>query len=460
MTTFTDSTPQGFTLDQTTKAVAALVAHAQRAAAEKPDLLAEYVDGDDTTPLEPLDLVISTKKYTATKKNMKPFVLPLKHSTRPTGERGALSICIFTKDTEKEYEQALVEATSTKEACLEALQAEEAALKSKAAEKKKATKGKKKAAASDDDEDAAEADDTIRAAQTETGLPSLEELASSIQITRVVSLSSLRGEYKPYQARRKLISEHDLFFAQDSVLDALPALLGKSFYKSARNTPQVISLSRRTRAEVEALQKIKLNLLNGKGKPLAATETKEEISLLKTLQQIYACYTGASYVITPGNQLSVRVGSTRLTPEQNAENIASAVSTILAQGRAVGPSGWANIRGLHIKTPTGPSLPIYIDEVPYVDVAADVVEDEEQLHAQKREREAAAKQERKRKLAEPEHIEQLLAEVVDEQDLQEYRDAQARERTERKKNAKKAKLVQATEEQEEAENSDEAEAEN
>ena len=35
MTTFTDSTPQGFTLDQTTKAVAALVAHAQRAAAER-----------------------------------------------------------------------------------------------------------------------------------------------------------------------------------------------------------------------------------------------------------------------------------------------------------------------------------------------------------------------------------------------------------------------------------------
>ncbi|KAF5100951.1 hypothetical protein D0Z00_001082 [Geotrichum galactomycetum] len=457
MTTFTDSTPQGFTLDQTTKAVAALVAHAQRAAAAKPDLLTEYVDGDDTTPLEPLDLVISTKKYSATKKNMKPFVLPLKHSTRPTGERGALSICIFTKDTEKEYEQALVETTSTKEACLEALQAEEKALKSKAAEKKKATKGKKKAAASEDD-DVADADDTIRSAQAETGLPSLEELASSIQITRVVSLASLRGEYKPYQARRKLISEHDLFFAQDSVLDALPALLGKSFYKSARNTPQVITLSRRTRAEVEALQKIKLNLLNGKGKPVAATETKEEISLLKTLQQIYACYTGASYVITPGNQLSVRVGSTRLTPEQNAENITAAVATILAQGRAVGPAGWANIRGLHIKTPTGPSLPVYIDEVPYVDAAADVVEDEEQLHAQKRERDAAAKQERKRKLAEPEHIEQLLAEVVDEQDLQEYRDAQARERTERKKNAKKAKLVQAAEEQEE--NSDDAEDEN
>ncbi|KAF5096610.1 hypothetical protein D0Z03_001580 [Geotrichum reessii] len=453
MTTSTDSTPQGFTLAQTAEAVSALVAHTQRTAAEKPDLLAEFVDGDDSTPLEPLDLVISTKKYTATKKNMKPFVLPLKYSTRPTGERGTLSICIFTKDPENEYEKALVEATSSKEACLAALQAEEAALKSKAAEKKKATKASKKATfAEDDNEDAVDSDDTISAAQAETGLPSLEELASSIQITRVVSLASLRGEFKPYQARRKLISEHDLFFAQDSVLDALPALLGKSFYKSARNTPLVIALSRRTRTQIEAQQKIKLNLLNGKNK--AATETKEEISLLKTLQQIYACYTGANYVISPGNQLSVRVGSTRLTPDQNAENIVSAVSTILSQGRVVGPSGWANIRGIHIKTPTGPSLPVYIDEIPYVDADADVVEDEEQLHTQKREREAAAKQERKRKLAEPEHIEQLLAEVVDEKDIQEYRDAQARERADRKKNAKKAKLVQAVEEQEEAESSD------
>lgn len=451
MTSSTDSTPQGFTLAQTAEAVSALVAHAQRTAAAKPDLLAEFVDGDDSTPLEPLDLVISTKKYTATKKNMKPFVLPLKYSTRPTGERGTLSICIFTKDPENEYEKALVEATSSKEACLEALQAEEAALKSKAAGKKKTTRGSKKAASTEDDnEDAVDSDDTISAAQAETGLPSLEELASSIQITRVVSLASLRGEFKPYQARRKLISEHDLFFAQDSVLDALPALLGKSFYKSARNTPLVIALSRRTRTQIEAQQKIKLNLLNGK----ATTETKEEVSLLKTLQQIYACYTGANYVISPGNQLSVRVGSTRLTPEQNAENIVSAVSTILSQGRAVGPSGWANIRGIHVKTPTGPSLPVYIDEVPYVDADADVVEDEEQLHAQKREREAAAKQERKRKLAEPEHIEQLLAEVVDEKDIQEYRDAQARERADRKKNAKKAKLVQAAEEQEEAESSD------
>ena len=447
--------PKGFSLEKTTEAVEALVKYVRDSASKDRDdskesgskklnLLADFADDDETTPLEAIDLAISTKKYSNTEKNLKPCVLPLAHSIRPKQDRNALSICIFTKDPESAFEKLLVEATKTSEDCLAALQAESAALKKTAAEGKPSKKSK----STEDAEDVADPEDTINYAQSKSGVPSLKELSETIRIDRVVSVSSLRGEFKPFQARRKLISEHDLFFAQDSIFDMLPGLLGKSFYKSSKSTPQIISMSRRTQKQIDEQKKVKLNMLNGKSKTTDSTEkSTETISLTKTLQQIYACYVGTSYILAPGTKLHMRVGSTSLTSTQNAENIVGAVSDFVAQHKAV--SSWAGVRGIYIKTPSGPSLPVYLDDTPY-ETEDDVVEDEDELVARKREAEDAAKLEKKRKRSDRSHIEQLLEEVVDEEDLTEFLEKRNHARIEAKKEAKKAKLAASAEKKVEA----------
>lgn len=421
-----ESVPAGFSLKKTTEACEALIQYVKDSAAKgaedgskKQDLLADFVDDDETTLLESIDLLISTKKYSRTEKSLKPCVLPLPHSIRPKKEPGALSICVFVKDPESSFEKLLVEATKTPEECLAALKAEASAN-------------------GDKSEDVVDSDDTIDYAQKKSGKPSLQDLANNIRIDRVVSLSSLKGEFKPFQARRKLISEHDLFFAQDTIFDKLPGLLGKSFYKSSKSTPQIITMSRRTKQQVEEQKKIKLNILSKDSK----NEITEVVSLTKTLQQIYTVYTGTSYILSAGLKLHMRVGSTALTAKENAENVISAVEDFVSQKKAV--TSWKSVSGIYLKTPKGPSLPVYIDETPYEDAELDVVEDEDELIARKRDVEAAKQlEEKKRKRTDRSHIEQLLEEVVDEEDMAEFVEKRNQARVEARKEAKKAKLAAA-----------------
>jgi ribosome biogenesis protein UTP30 len=53
-------------------------------------------------------------------------------------------------------------------------------------------------------------------------------------ISRVVGITKLKGKFKPFEPRRQLMSEHDLFFADRSVIPLLPGLLGKVFFKAKK----------------------------------------------------------------------------------------------------------------------------------------------------------------------------------------------------------------------------------
>ena len=53
-------------------------------------------------------------------------------------------------------------------------------------------------------------------------------------VSRVVSITKLKGKFKPFEPRRQLMSEHGLFFADKSVIPLLPGLLGKVFFKAKK----------------------------------------------------------------------------------------------------------------------------------------------------------------------------------------------------------------------------------
>lgn len=53
-------------------------------------------------------------------------------------------------------------------------------------------------------------------------------------ISRVVGVTKLKGKFKPFEARRLLLKENDLFLADERVIPLLPGLLGKKFFEAKK----------------------------------------------------------------------------------------------------------------------------------------------------------------------------------------------------------------------------------
>lgn len=63
-------------------------------------------------------------------------------------------------------------------------------------------------------------------------------------IARVVGVDKLKGKFKPFEPRRQLAADHELFLCDDRVLPMMPKLLGKTFF-SAKKQPIPVNLLRK-----------------------------------------------------------------------------------------------------------------------------------------------------------------------------------------------------------------------
>ncbi|KAJ2844145.1 proteasome-interacting protein cic1, partial [Coemansia erecta] len=70
------------------------------------------------------------------------------------------------------------------------------------------------------------------------------------QIQQVISVDKLSKEYKPYEAKRQLMSTHDLFLADHRVLHALPKHLGVKFFKTKKFPLPVVLATGDIKAEI------------------------------------------------------------------------------------------------------------------------------------------------------------------------------------------------------------------
>jgi ribosome biogenesis protein UTP30 len=53
-------------------------------------------------------------------------------------------------------------------------------------------------------------------------------------VSRVVGVEKLRGKHAPYEARRRLCSEHDVFLCDERVMEMMPKLLGKTWFDAKK----------------------------------------------------------------------------------------------------------------------------------------------------------------------------------------------------------------------------------
>lgn len=53
-------------------------------------------------------------------------------------------------------------------------------------------------------------------------------------INRVVGVSKLKGKFKPFEPRRELLREHELFLCDERISGLVPGLLGKMFFEAKK----------------------------------------------------------------------------------------------------------------------------------------------------------------------------------------------------------------------------------
>ncbi|KAK6441086.1 proteasome-interacting protein cic1 [Oleoguttula sp. CCFEE 5521] len=303
----TSTSPYQLDPSQSLRAVKALIRKLQSplenpTAASKTSLLAD-TDTQDATDAAPVWLVLTTKTHITDKKRLKPGKIALPHpyllpTTLSTdAPREPLRICLITADPQREYKDLV------------------------AAPAFPAELGK--------------------------------------QISRVIGTEKLKAKFSSFEAKRKLLSEHDVFLADDRIITLLPTLLGKVFYKATSKRLVPISLEGK-RKSVDAETGLKRVKLADGGKkveklPLQAKDMAAEIQ--RALQ-------AALVHLAPSTTTAVKIGIATQTPEQLQANLTAVVDGLA--GKYI-PQGWKNIRAIHLKGPDTVALPIWMADQLWLD---------------------------------------------------------------------------------------------
>lgn len=146
-------------------------------------------------------------------------------------------------------------------------------------------------------------------------------------LSQIITVKELKTKYHPYEARRKLLSEFDLFLTDSSIANMIPKLLGKIFFSSSK-LPLTIVITEKKNLSFEKLTKNYTKALNSIG-----------------------------YVLPMGTNTSFKLGMLGQNLESLKENI-HAIAKYLEQ---------FPIRLIQLKLNGSPSLPIFVTKQIYSD---------------------------------------------------------------------------------------------
>ncbi|KAJ6786708.1 hypothetical protein PWT90_08280 [Aphanocladium album] len=294
--------------DQTLKASKALLSHIKKAAkeaSENPTAKKNLLadEDEDDSAETPVWLTLTTKRHIADKSKLHPGKIVLPHRLNADDE--SLSVCVITADPQRAYKNIV---------------------------------------ASDE-------------------FPA--ELRK--RIGRVIDVTKLKAKYSQYEAQRKLYSEHDVFLGDDRIINRLPKILGKTFYKSTTKRPIPVNLQ------------AKVPKVDGKrGK--RAKKTGDEVNAgtpAQVAKELDKAIGSALVSLSPTTNTAVRIGYASWTAEQIADNV-DAVAAALVEKWV--PQKWRNVKSIYIKGPETAALPIWLTDELWVD-DKDVVADTEETKA-------------------------------------------------------------------------------
>ncbi|KAF2772169.1 ribosomal protein L1 [Teratosphaeria nubilosa] len=171
------------------------------------------------------------------------------------------------------------------------------------------------------------------------------------KIKRVIGLEKLKAKYKAYEARRQLLSEYDVFLADDRIITYLPGVLGKVFYKGGSKRPVPVTIEGKRQNTDE--QGHKRRKLSEGGTKVVKSEVKPQ----DVAHEIERTLSAALVHLAPSTTTAVKVGKASQEPDQLQANIETVVSKMVEQ---FVPHKWRNVRSIHIKGPETAALPIWL----------------------------------------------------------------------------------------------------
>ncbi|GJN66355.1 hypothetical protein PLICBS_000373 [Purpureocillium lilacinum] len=298
--------------DQTLKASKALLAHIKKAAKQSADeATKKNLLEDDEAEDTPIWLTLTTKRHIADKARLQPGKISLPHPLIKISESETEStpvtttICAITADPQRAYKNII---------------------------------------GSDE-------------------FPA----ALSRRITRVIDFTKLKAKYSQYEAQRKLFSEHDVFVADERIINRLPKVLGKTFYKTSLKRPIPVNLqAKRPKVDGKRPKRDKKNAGDADADVNAGTAADIAKEIEKAL--------GSALVsLAPTTNTAVRVGYASFTAQQIADNVDAVATALVAKWV---PQKWRNVKSIYIKGPTTAALPVWLTDELWVD-ERDVIADDD-----------------------------------------------------------------------------------
>ncbi|XP_030519428.2 putative ribosome biogenesis protein C8F11.04 [Rhodamnia argentea] len=143
--------------------------------------------------------------------------------------------------------------------------------------------------------------------------------SEGVPVAKVLKLSKLRTNYRPFEAKRKLCDSYDMFLADRRVVGMLPRLLGKQFFKK-KKIPVGVDLRHKS--------------------------WKEQVERV--------CASALLFVGT-GTCSVLKVGRVCMGKEEIVANVAAALEGVAE----VVPRKWRNVRSFHLKLMDSLALPVY-----------------------------------------------------------------------------------------------------
>ncbi|KAM6897961.1 ribosomal L1 domain-containing protein 1 [Lycodopsis pacificus] len=164
-------------------------------------------------------------------------------------------------------------------------------------------------------------------------------------ITEIIPYKVLKTEYKPHEAKRRLLGNFDFFLSDERVRRLLPSHLGKHFYLRKRE-------------------------------PLCVNLQSKHLA-----RDIHRVIQGTNMKVSnKGGCCMARIAHAGMTADEVTENVEAAFQAVVAKLRTKGPV----MKLVHIKSQTSVALPIYNSSLTHLTVL------EEAEHAQLRKKEKAA----------------------------------------------------------------------
>ncbi|KAI1736502.1 electron transfer flavoprotein alpha-subunit [Xylaria scruposa] len=179
-------------------------------------------------------------------------------------------------------------------------------------------------------------------------------------VSRVIDFGKLKKKYKAYETQRALYAEHDIFLADTRIINRLPGLLGKTFYKSQKKRPIPIEIQ--ARIPKSAGKRVK--------------PAKGDVNSCTSVQlagEIKRAVAAALVNLSPSTNHAVKIGYASWKPEDLAANVDKVVTVMVNK---LIPGGRKTVRSIYIKGPETVALPIYLTDELWVDKEKDVVDDE------------------------------------------------------------------------------------